>query len=86
MLEGLQTSIVNLGIMATLSDNINNGGQPDFSSDQAAILRDIARNGAGDEASAYGFSDAGSNGHSSGTARNPQSAFFRILSDAYYII
>ena len=48
------SSIVNT--MATLSENNNN--QADFNSDQAAILQDLARNGAADEAHMYGYGEA----------------------------
>ena len=42
--------------MATLSEHNNN--QADFNSDQAAILQDLARNGAADEAHMYGYGEA----------------------------
>jgi hypothetical protein len=51
----------------------------DFPSDQAAILRDLARNGAADEASMYGFTDMGSNMQSNGA--NPSQEY--SFSDTY---
>jgi hypothetical protein len=73
----MQTSIVNN--MGILSENNNN--QEDFTSDQTAILRDLARDGTADEANMYGYTDANaqSNGESSGA--NPSMDF--IFSDAY---
>jgi hypothetical protein len=51
----------------------------DFPSDQAAILRDLARNGAADEASMYGYTDMGSNMQSNGADPSLEYSF----SDAY---
>jgi hypothetical protein len=53
----------------------------DFPSDQAAILRDLARNGAADEASIYGYPEMGSNMQSNGA--NPSQEY--SFSDAYPI-
>ena len=53
--------------------------QPAFPSDQAAILQDLARNGAADEASMYGFADMGSNMQSNGAGPSQEYSF----SDAY---
>lgn len=53
-------------LMCLLSKD--NMGEVDFPAEQAAILRDLARNGAADEASVYGYADVGSNGQSNGTA------------------
>jgi hypothetical protein len=55
--------------------------QSDFPSDQAAILRDLARNGAADEASMYGYADMGSNIQSNGA--NPSQEF--SFTDTYPI-
>ncbi len=60
--------------MADISNN-----QSDFPSDQAAILRDLARNGAADEANIYGYADMGSNIQSNGA--NPSQDF--SFSNAY---
>jgi hypothetical protein len=55
--------------------------QSDFPSDQAAILQDLARNGAADEANMYGYADMGSNIQSNGA--NPSQEY--SFSDAYPI-
>lgn len=54
------------GMMAAASDSNHHSRHPDFSSDQAAALRDIARNGSGDDGSLYGFHEMGSSGHANG--------------------
>lgn len=51
----------------------------DFPSDQAAILQDLARNGAADEASMYGYTSMASNVQSNGAAPSQEYSF----SDAY---
>lgn len=53
--------------------------QSDFPSDQAAILQDLARNGAADEASMYGYAEMGSNIQSNGA--DPSQEFY--FTDAY---
>lgn len=60
--------------MASLSDH--NSNQSGFPPDQAALLRDLARNGSADEAHMYGCSD----GQANGAAPNMHPAVF---SDAY---
>src|ERR1700689_383135 len=60
------TSEINL--MATVSNNTLHNRHSDLSSDQAAPLRDIARNGSADEGSLYGFNDVGHNGQPNGAA------------------
>lgn len=51
--------------MTTLADN--NTVQSEFPSDQAAILRDLARDGAPNEPSTYGYGNVASSGQSNGT-------------------
>jgi hypothetical protein len=53
--------------------------QPAFPSDQAAILQDLARNGAADEANMYGYADMGSSMQSNGA--DPSQEY--LFSDAY---
>jgi hypothetical protein len=72
-----QTQLAQQQMMAT--DISNN--QSDFPSDQAAILRDLARNGAADEANMYGYVDMGSNIQSNGA--NPSQDY--SFSDAHPI-
>jgi hypothetical protein len=60
------TSEINL--MATVSNNALHNRHSDLSSDQAAALRDIARNGSVDEGSLYGFNDVGHHGQPNGAA------------------
>lgn len=61
--KSANTLLSSNGTMATVSDNPLHNRHSDVSSDQAAALQDIARNGAADEGNLYGFNDVGSHGH-----------------------
>jgi len=59
--------------------NNNRVMAPDIPPDQAAILQDLARNGAADEASMYAYADMGSNMQSNGAGPSQEFSF----SDTY---